>query len=708
MEQTPMIKLLVPFLLGIICYIHEIHIKPYISVAFLGLFFCIYIFLIFQKKLKRLKYQWIIGITFFWILLTLGYLSSYINSHINYSNNISKIYQKGDWVYGVIHTNLSEKEKTFKTTLKTKYIVRKDSVIKVFGMVDLYFDKTLNTSLNAGDWIALKGLIKQIESPKNPEEFNYKKYLSYRNIYQTCYISSNTIWSAVDKKSTSLYYLAQSIQKNWMNVLKEHGLHADLLSVSAALLLGEKSTLSDEISQAYSASGAMHVLAVSGLHVGLIFVFLQFIFNKIDKRKKFEKLTLILMILFLWFYALITGFSASVVRASTMFSIHILGKIIKREANIYNSIFSSAFIILMINPFMITEVGFQLSYCAVLGIVYIFPKLYEQIPILCYFTKQKHILFIVDNIYKITCVSIAAQMSTLPFSWYYFHQFPNYFILSNIIVIPLATVTLYVGISFFLGHYILFGMISKFLAALLMFLVKTLNYVNQHIEKMPYALLNNIYLHEYELILFYFLIIFWILYLYFKKHQFVQFSGIIIALWIVFNISALASQLKQRVLIIYHIPNLQWIDIIQNKKVHSFTHHKINTEIDEKLNFFRNHFILKNNFKQQSLFTTFDTTFQYKDFLLHHRFLKTQNLCLYSLHKNDTIDFDLDQLPVWPTHIIIQNEVLPNKRFIVHKATYILDGSIKYTYKKKWLHFLKKHQLKYHLTSEKGAYIISI
>ena len=178
----------------------------------------------------------------------------------------------------------------------------------------------------------------------------------------------------------------------------------------------------------------MHVLAVSGLHVGIIFFILNFLLTPLNRNKRLLKIKLFLLVGALWFYAFLTGLSPSVMRSCTMFSFIVVGENLNKRTNIYNTLAASAFLLMLINPLIIFGAGFQLSYIAVISIVFFQPRLAALVAV-----KNR----ILKYVWDLFTVSVAVQIGTAPISIFYFHQFPVYFWLSNFIVIPGAALILY-------------------------------------------------------------------------------------------------------------------------------------------------------------------------------------------------------------------------------------------------------------------------
>ena len=240
----------------------------------------------------------------------------------------------------------------------------------------------------------------------------------------------------------------------------------------------------------------MHVLAVSGLHVGIIFLIISSILKPLQRFKWGIYLKGLFLLLSLWLYAAITGLSPSVTRAATMFSFVIAAKLFKRHTNIFNTLATSAMVLLILNPFLAVELGFQLSYLAVMGIVVLQPyldKLWEP----------KY--WLVDKIWAITAVSVSAQVATFPLGLLYFHQFPNYFLLSNLVVIPAATIILPIGIALAVFH--LVPLLNTALGFVLYWLVHLLDLFIQWVERQPGALMSGIDISIFETYFIYMIII---------------------------------------------------------------------------------------------------------------------------------------------------------------------------------------------------------
>src|SRR5690606_17140896 len=268
----------------------------------------------------------------------------------------------------------------------------------------------------------------------------------------------------------------------------------DAAAVASTLILGYRADLSREVLNAYAATGTMHVLSVSGMHVGILFFFLDFMLKWMNKRKSLRILKTLLLLAIIWLYALITGFSAAVCRAALMLSFVIVGKAIHRRTNTYNLLAISAVMLLIYNPYFLLDVGFQLSYLAVAGLIYFYSNIYHAFYVENFFAAKT---------WSCISLSLAAQLATFPLSMYYFHQFPFYFLLSNLFIILPTVVIMYSGLLFALLPLDAF---STFTGWILERTISFTNSVLAVIENLPLSVISSIWINPWEYVLLYLLI----------------------------------------------------------------------------------------------------------------------------------------------------------------------------------------------------------
>lgn len=328
-----------------------------------------------------------------------------------------------------------------------KYIAEVESVgtNPTHGKLLLLFPKdSLQAGFSVGRKLLLSSHFKSIPVPLNPHQFNYSRFMANKGVLVQSNLRSGT-FKELQTSKNGLRAKAESWRNQIISSLKKNNFQKEELAIVQALLLGQKKDISAETYNNYAAAGAIHILAVSGLHVGIILLILNRIFSPLRRLKKGKFLRTFLVIIFLWGFALLAGLSPSVVRAVTMFSFLAVGMEINRSSSSLNSVFLSLMLLVLINPQWIFEVGFQLSYLAVLSILLLQPVLYRLVRPSTKAGKY---------VWGLLTTTMAAQAGVLPLSLFYFHQFPGLFFLSNLVILP------------FLGFILLFGITVIFLALL--------------------------------------------------------------------------------------------------------------------------------------------------------------------------------------------------------------------------------------------------
>jgi competence protein ComEC len=386
------------------------------------------------------------------------------------------------------------KENSIKAEIEVLEIVKNDSFLPVNGKAIIYFDDTL--SLSYGDQRLVTTQLNEIEDPKNPGQFDYKRYLFHHHIYHSGYVSAEKDSLLSEGNGNPIQAFAIFARQKLMEQLKEVIPQNDEHAIASALILGYKDELTSQTRSAFASAGAMHVLAVSGLHVGIIYLVIEKLLKILPVLYRKKWLRGCLLLGGIWSYAILTGLSASVIRAATMLTFVVFATVFNRHTNIYNTIAASAFFILLVfGPFRIMEVGMQLSYLAVLGIILIQPWLSS------FLTIENRIL---RWVWEISCVSVSAQLATAPLGFLYFHQFPNYFLLSNLAVIPCAFLILTTGLIYLAISWV--SVIGGLVGLALKYEVRFLNFVVNLVDQLPNSILAGIDITVLETYLIYFII----------------------------------------------------------------------------------------------------------------------------------------------------------------------------------------------------------
>ena len=429
-----------------------------------------------------------------------------------------------------------------------------------------YLEKDTNSlNLMPGDVIALEGQIHLINPPMNPNAFNYQQYMLRRGVYHQVYIKEGN-WAYLGYES-GIRRTSAIWRRYFLNILQKHIPEENEYAVAAALSLGYKSGINEKIRNAYADTGAMHVLAVSGLHVGLVQLIISYLLSFIRPRwRGWKYFKTILIILSIWAFAVLTGSSPSVLRAATMFSFLAVGIALQRVVNIYNTLAASAFLLLCINPFFLFEAGFQLSYLAVIGIVYFQPKIYRSWYIGNAFGRY---------LWKLGAVSLAAQITTLPISLYYFHQLPLYFILSGLVVVPAAALILSLCILLFMLQGI--PLIALLIGKVLFGVLYATNALIFLIQQMPGSLLEGIWINALVVILLYAIIICIVVSIEARSYRYILYGLFFLLSLSVNNAFRQWKIQHQQALVIYQIHSESLLDYFSGKDRLSLVNRTVST-----------------------------------------------------------------------------------------------------------------------------------
>jgi competence protein ComEC len=347
----------------------------------------------------------------------------------------------------------------------------------------VYIEKDSTKVFVPGDVLVCKAVFNEISPPQNPDEFDYREYLKRKRIFSTSFINSEKIVRTDSGQISSFKKFIFGLQKYSLETLQKAHLKSDELAVALALLTGNKQYLEDELRQSYTTAGTVHLLAVSGLHVGILFMILNFALRLMDRVQRLHLLKGFIILVSLWIYASIAGMASSIVRASIMFSVFVIADMLNKAKSTYNNIALSCFIMCIADPYVIFDTGFQLSYLAVLGIVYFQPKFVKP------FHRCKGFL---KTIIECLAVTTAAQLGTLPVILFIFKTFPTYFLFSNLILVPYTSVVMYVGVIVIaLSWQSFLLVISGFVLNACIYLM---NYTVKFFDRLPWSSIDGIYI----------------------------------------------------------------------------------------------------------------------------------------------------------------------------------------------------------------------
>ncbi len=558
LHKYPFVRMLLPFALGI----WALHFfSPSLSVERFyggwGLLLLLFIGLIaLSAFLRSFSMRWVFGGLLSVFLFLAGILATerhqpaYEETHLlndtaSYTSFLAKVIEPP-----------TVKEKTVRLELSLVAVRDKNnSLHSRKGKVLAYVSNTDTRVLPVyGQCIEFRKQPELVPPLVNPNQFDYRAYLNRKGIYHQVFLKE-TDWAPGPMGSVNpLYKLAFQLRDYLLQALQSNHLEGDTYGVAAAILLGYDEKLPAYLRKGYTAAGAMHILCVSGLHVGIVFLFFDFLLRFMNRKRGLQSFKTILLLLMIWFYALLTGLSPSVQRAAIMLSFILFAKLFNKKGAVVNSIAASAFLLLLLNPSLLFHLGFQLSYLAVLGIVLLQRPIYSLL-----YVKNKW----VDKAWEITSVALAAQLATTPLVLHYFNQFPTYFMVSNLVLVPFSFVVIVAGMVFLFVSFIPF--LANIMGWITSGLVFSMNLLIVSIEQWPAAVLRNIYISSIESALIFILV--GVLYLAFVLRRRRMFVPALLVVVLFMSSYALRSydRNRQQSLVVYGLQKHTAIEVIDGK-----------------------------------------------------------------------------------------------------------------------------------------------
>lgn len=450
-SKVPLFKPLIAFVFGIVfgkwIDLTQIVYLPYVLV-------CTFLLLLMTQCKICTTYRNQLFSTFYYILMFGLWLISTNKPTTNlshFANSVAVQY------IGVVDDEPIVKEKTIRFPLRVIHAVDSNTSKSVSGrlMITILRDSLIDQVLKYGDAIVFQNKITETSAPLNPYEFDYKSYLVNKQVWHQCFLKAGDYKMIAVGKGNGVLDKSLYIRKKLIARFKRYLHNEEAFQIAIALIFGYRSEVDDSTLDAFRNTGTIHVLSVSGLHVSLVFGLLTLLLIGLDRIKYGKLIRCVFIFIAIWGYVILTGMSPPIMRAGIMISFFIVSTISKRRQISVNTLLASALFILLLSPQYLFDVGFQLSYAAILGILLLFPILKEL-----WCPSNRWGRLVVEYCY----VSIAAQLFTLPFALYYFGQFPIYFLLANLFIAIPSTVIMYLGI--FLAV-IPFDIISVFLGYLL-------------------------------------------------------------------------------------------------------------------------------------------------------------------------------------------------------------------------------------------------
>jgi competence protein ComEC len=669
----PLARITIGFIFGLL---FAFYLQPSISAVFIALISSLSIFILFYFLSKsRSKLSLYFGIGTYFLSFIIG-ISTQI-AHTDYFQKSNYIHNKT--IFKKPHfISLTIREKMKSSASRDRYIAivnhidQKEQTGRIILNIQ---NDSLHHALQVGNSLLIKGTLSKNKPPNNPNQFDYGKYLENKQIYAQLYaeVADIKIGSEIEK---DIWYYSSKLRTRIIRNLEKNNFNKTELNVAIALIMGQQQDISPDIIRDYQYAGAVHILSVSGLHIGFILLFVTFILKPIPNTKRGSFIKLITILISLSMFGIIAGLAPSVVRSVTMFSFVAIGNHLRRSVNIYHTLLVSVLLILLFEPSFLFDVGFQLSYIALFFIIWLQ-------PLLSSIWKPKY--KVSKYIWDILTVSFAAQIGTLPLSIYYFHQFPGLFFITNLIIIPLLSIIMILGVLVMLLA--AFNMIPVFLSQLLEWSIYYLNKIINAIASLEQFIIQDIPLHFYLLLSSYlllFTVIFW-----FKKPSFNKLAFVLISI-LILQFSYFKIQWK--------IQTEQELVVFNSKKSTLIAERK-----GENIIVYGNDSILKTA-QKNSLLKSYRignlSTLEQKKRLKNFIFFNGKKI------------FVLDSSGIYPKNIkpdiivLTQSAKINADRLlqIMKPKLVIADASNFKNIQKLWKASCEKQKIPFHATSEKGFY----
>ena len=688
-DRYPILKMLIPYIFGIFsAYFGNITRQNHYFLILLIIVLLTISHILFTKLAYKL--QWIPTIFLLASSFTLGFFLT--NFHFSPKFNdeeAKKISSNRLWDATIISTPV-EKERSVKVIAQIHNTL---SGHPTNEKVILYIRKdTSALKLQHGDRILANTRLERAPPPQNPFAFDNRKFLQRRGIYFTGFVEAGG-WSKISE-SLSVQRKSSHLQALFARQFRHSGLEGEEYAVITAILLGNDDTMPPTLKASYATAGVSHILCVSGMHVGIIFMMMNFLLKPLTLNRMTNIIKTIILLLFIWFYANITGLSPSVTRAAAMFTFVSFGALLRRNTDIFHSLTASLAILLFANPLLIFEVGLQLSYAAVFGIV-IFQPMLSKI----WQPKTK----IGNYLWGLATVSVAAQISTFPISVHYFGQFPNYFLISNLSVIFLSFIIVISGIVTLLASII--PNISIICGTILCYEIKAMNFIIRLIESLPFSLTNNISWTPIEVITLYMFIIFFYIFIVKKKTKHLTISIYALSIFLVINNLILIKSKNRNEITFYAIQKQSCIGLNHNGQG-ILVADSLFTKEGKEYNFSVKNHELRCGIKsrvvsssEQSSGAWYFTRDDYICFLGKRIFVLNNQRDIYCCNPRLKADF-----------LLLSGNPSATPEAVAQAIDFgmvVADGSCSQYRKKRWKKWCTDNNIPYHDTSESGSLTIS-
>lgn len=674
------VRLLLPLVMGILCQslIDSSLLFQFFLVLFGCSFFALIVLIRFQNSFR---FRFVNGYLTFFTLFALGFILAFLHQPRLPAFSTQNI--KG-FVATVVEEPI-ERLKSSKLQLEISTLFYENDTVNVQEKIVAYFAQQNDVSdIHYGDVIYVNTGLQRIAAPLNPSQFDYQKYMDGNGIFYQTFVPENDFIKLASNTRKDIMFYVIKMRTLALQTLEKLHLKDREFAIAAALIFGYQEDLDQATKNSFIKTGSMHILAVSGMHVGIIFIMITRILFFLDKKKWMRTLRFFIILFLLWFYTLLCGFSPAILRAAVMFTFILPASTWKLPSNTYNSIAASAFFLLVCNAQMLFDVGLQLSYFAVVGIVFLYPKIAQ-------IWKPKS--FIGKEFWTIVSVSLAATITTLPISLYYFGQFANSFLLANLVLVPVSAIVLYVGIAAILLAWIPY--LSDVLGFLLHWSIKIMYACIAFIENLPFSYYDKLYTTGLQAILVTALIVVGVLFFQYRKAYYLKWTlGIIVVL----QFTLLWRQWQiyhHQEIVVYAINNQTYVEFLNGHQAFS-----LYGNFPEG----NNYLYSSKSYHQKS--GVLDTLpLEKASVLAQNEYVNVNGVRLFQY--NEKMAQKVFETPFEVDYLIISEQKKLDVEHLLAQFSFqkvILDSSIPWYKAEKWTELLNQNQIKVHNVQKDGAF----
>lgn len=688
-NESPFVRITAPFIFGIACYILFPSYQIFTAVG--ALLFCgVCIFCLqFTSDYFKLTHAYLKGILINAFISTFGYAVALIHQDASFSQWYKHQVANYRFAMVTIDETPELKDKTVKAVVQVVGLCDTASYTSTTGKAIIYFQKSNEASaIRQGNRLLIKNTFKEIKANTNPGSFDYAYYCRTKNIFQSAFLKTQE-WRQTSLHNHNYKTLFASMNADARNVLKKYLPDSSTHGVAEALLLGYRLDISEDTWKDYSNTGIVHIIAISGMHMAMVYGSIRWLLLWIPLFKKRKKLALILAISAMWCFALLTGLPASVGRAAVMFSFIAWGEMQNQQVKVLNMLAASAFCMLCINPQLLLDVGFQLSYLAVMSLVFFYGPIYKM-----FFVDNR----MVDWVWRLVAATMAAQILTFPLCIYYFHQFPILFLVSNLFAVPLTTLILYAEILL-IGFQML-PPIAAWIGSLVSHLIGFVNQVVAVFGNLGFAVWSEIQISNVQMVLLFLIIAFLAYWLFRKRPCYLIYALSTVALFCLTLLIRQYDILTQKKVVVYHVAKQKSIEFISGD---AFTNPDIDStlqkEKNEKYIFHPAHIYFGVSEAKMPMVSTAGMSGIELFSFMGKRVMRIEN---NHFHTDTPLPIDL---------LIISKKCYVDTTWLkknLRVTQIILDGSVPFWNIEKLRNQLKNRCIPMHVVSEQGAFVMDI